>query len=212
MKAILAKLSLLLGAAASAVGCASGPDLEALLDQSSRDQEELQRKNTALEGQLAATEAKCSALERELAAKKPASGDVALGDELSKKGISLRKRNGDTVIDVPSDVFFASGAATMSKEGEKVLHDLGAILKREFAGSMVRIEGHADSDPIRSTKSKFHCNWELSFERAHSVAHYLMSSCGMDPKRMAIDCYGEHQPQDAKNKSKNRRVEIVVSR
>ena len=35
---------------------------------------------------------------------------------------------------------------------------------------------------------------------------------GIDPKLLACDCYGEYHPQDPKNKSKNRRVEIVISR
>ena len=35
---------------------------------------------------------------------------------------------------------------------------------------------------------------------------------GFDPHRMAADCYGEFQPQDAHDKSKNRRVEIVIAR
>ncbi len=213
MKALLAKLSVALAAAVSAVGCA-GADLQPQIDALARDKDDLQRKNTALEGQLAASEAKCGALERDLSKRAVTveKGDMKLSEEMTRKGISLKKRNGDTVIDIPSDVFFASGQSTLSKDGEKILHDVGLLLKKEYAGKMLSVEGHADSDPIRSSKGKYHCNWELSFERAHSVGHFLIDKCGMDPKHMAITCYGEFQPQDAKNKSKNRRVELVVSR
>lgn len=199
-------------AAFSAVGCSGGPDLEARLDELSREREDLERRNATLEGQLAAAEAKAASLERKVrgpAAEKPAA-DVQLDDELTRRGVSLKRRGNDTIIDIPADVTFASGSSVLSRDGERVVREVLDLVKKDFAGSMIRVEGHSDADPIRRTKSKYHCNWELSFERAHAVAHYLVEKGGLDPKRLAVDCYGEHQPQDARNKSKNRRVEIVI--
>ncbi len=212
MRLIVAKLAVIACAAASAVGCA-GVDLDARVDELTREREDLQRKNQQLEGQLAASDAQKSSLERELAAKraKPAAGpDMDLPAGLRDKGVGMRKRGGDTVLDLPSDVFFASGSATLSKDGQRVLAQVVDVVKKQ-QGAMIRVEGHADSDPIRRTHSKWHCNWELSFARAHAVVHFMIEK-GIDPKRLACDCYGEHQPQDAKDKAKNRRVEIVISR
>jgi chemotaxis protein MotB len=212
MKFWIAKLTVIVASAASAVGCASGPD-PAVFDQMSAERDDLRSKNTDLEGQLAATEAKCSALERELASRRSSEkNDVKLTDEMTNKGVRLSQRNGDTVIDVPSDVFFASGQSTLSRDGERILGEVGSILKKQFPGSVIRIEGHADADPIRSTKGKYHCNWELSFERAHAVAHYLVDKGRLEPARLVCEAHGEHHPAEPGNKAKNRRVEIVLSR
>ena len=60
MKILLAKLSLIVIAAASAVGCAR-TNLQPRLDGLTREREELQRRNMQLEGQLAASEARATA-------------------------------------------------------------------------------------------------------------------------------------------------------
>ncbi len=206
-------LSVVAAASLSAVGCA-GVDLQAKLDEITREREDLQRRNTQLEGQLAASEVRAGALERDGQARRgktETQNDAELPQGLRKKGIGITRRGGDTVLDLPSDVFFGSGSAKLSKDGEHVLGQVVEFVKKNGKGAAIRVEGHADSDPIRRTQSKFHCNWELSFERAHAVVHFMIDK-GMDPRMLACDSYGEHQPQDPKNKAKNRRVEIVISR
>ena len=195
---------------AGAIGC-SGPDLQPRVDALTREREDLILERTSLEGRLAAAEAREAALQRDRATRSSKS-DVTLSDNLKSKGVSVRDRGGDTVIDLPSDVFFASGSAKLTAAGEKALSEVSGLVQKSYKGSLIRVEGHADSDPIRRTKSKYHCNWELSFERAHAVVHYLIDKGGFDAKHIAADCFGDNQPLDPKNKAKNRRVEIVVSR
>jgi chemotaxis protein MotB len=194
-----------------AIGC-GGPDLRPKLAELTREREELIRERTSLEGRLSAAEARESALQRDRSTKKSDKSDLSLSDSLKSKGVSVRDRGGDTVIDLPSDVFFGSGSSKLTGAGEKALAEVSDVVRKSHKGSMIRVEGHADSDPIRRSKGKYHCNWELSFERAHAVVHYLIEKAGFDPKHLSVDCYGDTQPQDAKNKSKNRRVEIVVCR
>ncbi len=196
-----------ISALAGAIGCA-GPNLQRRVDELTSEREELIRERTSLEGRLSAAEARESALQKSRSSK----SDLALSDNLKSKGVSVRDRGGDTVIDLPSDVFFASGSSKLTSSGEKALTEVTELVRKSYKGSMIRVEGHADSDPIRRTKGKYHCNWELSFERAHAVVHYLIDKGGFDAKHISADCFGDTQPQDPKNKSKNRRVEIVVSR
>jgi chemotaxis protein MotB len=212
MKQLL-NLFVVAGASLSAVGCA-GVDLEGRVEELTREREDLQRRNTQLEGQLAAAEAGRASLERDLA-KRPAkttNADMDLPPGLREKGVGMSRRGNDTVLELPSDVFFASGSATLAKDAERTLAQVVDVVKKHAAnGALIRVEGHADSDPVRRTKSKWHCNWELSFERAHAVVHFMIEK-GIDPRNLACDCYGEFHPQDARNKAKNRRVEIVISR
>lgn len=210
---------LLASALFTAIGCASGPDLEMRVEELTNENEDLQRRNSQLEGELAASNARCTALEKEVSARKTGpmksgerTNEYQLPEDLEKNGVNLRSRGNETVIEIPSDLFFASGASTLSRDGERTLSSVVSMLQKQYPSGLIRIEGHTDSDPIRRTKSKFHCNFDLGFERAHQVAHYLIEKGRIDPKRVTCETYGEHQPRDSKNKSKNRRVEIVIAR
>jgi chemotaxis protein MotB len=209
MAKILALSIIAVSSLAGAVGCA-GPNLQRRVDELTREREELIRERTSLEGRLSASEARESALQKSRSS--AAKSDLSLSDNLKSKGVSVRDRGGDTVIDLPSDVFFASGSSKLTGAGEKALAEVSEMVRKSYKGSMIRVEGHADSDPIKRSKGKYHCNWELSFERAHAVVHYLIDKGGFDAKRLSADCFGDTQPQDPKNKAKNRRVEIVVAR
>ncbi|MBV5350487.1 OmpA family protein, partial [bacterium] len=75
----------------------------------------------------------------------------------------------------------------------------------------LRIEGHTDSMPIRS--SQFRSNWELSTARATNVIHFLVDSAGFSPDSLSAVGYGEFQPvadNTPEQRAKNRRGDIVV--
>jgi chemotaxis protein MotB len=207
---LLAAICLVVAGAAS-IGCAQ-PDLQRRIDELTRDQEELQRQKSETDAELLAYKARCEALERDRKAA-PAPRVMPVPEVPPDLGgkIDIRKRGNDTVLSIPSDVFFASGSATLTSESEKTMRQLAEYIRKNHPNGLLRIEGHSDCDPIRRTKSKFHCNWELSFERAHAVMHYLTEKGGFDPHRMVCEAYGEFQPLDPRVKSKNRRVEIVIS-
>ena len=200
---------------AAAIGCSGGADLQRKIDDLERDQEELQRQKAQSDSELMAYKARCEALERDrktppAVAPRPAPPVVEAPQDLGGK-VDIRKRGNDTVLSIPSDVFFASGSAAMNSASEKTMAQVAEYIRKNHPQGMLRVEGHSDSDPIRKTKSKFHCNWELSFARAHAVMHYLIEKGGFDPHRIVCEAYGEFQPVDPKVKSRNRRVEIVIA-
>jgi len=216
-KNLIAAAALALSAFA-AVGCAQ-PNLQARVDQLTREQEDLLRQKAQLEADLLAAKARADGQSRLRLGTEPEpdprpraeSPLRELPDDLDGK-VDIRRRGDETVIDLPNDVFFASGSATLSREGDKTMGAVMDYIRKHHAGGRIRVEGHSDSDPIRRTKSKYHCNWELSFERAHAVAHYLVDKGRLDPARLVCEAHGEHHPVEPGNKAKNRRVEIVLSR
>jgi chemotaxis protein MotB len=212
-KKLLAAAVLVIAGAAS-IGCAQ-PDLQRKIDDLTRDQEELQRQKAQSDSELLAYKARCEALERDrknvpAAAPRAATTVPQPPSDLDGK-VDIRKRGNDTVLSIPSDVFFSSGSASMNVASEKTMAQVAEYIRKNHPNGMLRVEGHSDCDPIRRTKSKYHCNWELSFERAHAVMHFLVDKGGFDPHRVVCEAYGEYQPVDPKVKSKNRRVEIVIA-
>ena len=209
---ILAALSLAV-LAASAAGCAiRNPQQK--IDELTRECEELQRQKAEADAALLACKARCDSIERRGAARPaaaaPAPAPFEIPADLQGK-VDIRRRGSDTVIDIPSDVFFASGSSMLGRESDRTMGQVADFMRRQHPNGLIRIEGHSDADPIRRTKSKYHCNWELSFDRAHAVLHYLVDKAGFDPRRVVCESYGEHHPTDPGNKAKNRRVEIVIA-
>ncbi len=119
---------------------------------------------------------------------------------------------------LPSELFFASGAAEVGPEGRAELDKLAELLL-EIAATIpedidwvLQIEGHTDRIPINTPA--FPSNWELSTARAVSVVRYLASQ-GVPEQRLAAAGFGEFSPIDtgtsAEALQRNRRIEIKLT-
>ena len=199
--------------AAGAVGCTTS-DMSRRVDALRSEKENVLRQRAAIEAELLTCRARCESLEAQLR-EKPRSGVIPTPFEIPSELqdlVGIRRRGGDTIIDIPSDLFFTSGSSKLTSQSKTTMGHVVKFIKSESRGGMIRIEGHTDSDPVRRSKGRYHCNWELSFERSHAVMHFLLESGGFDPQAIVCESYGQHQPVDTKNKSRNRRVEIVIAR
>ncbi len=133
--------------------------------------------------------------------------EAKLRDELRNTGVSVT-RNGDVIIlNMPSNITFASGASSIRPEFYRVLNSVAVVL-REYNRTIVNVYGHTDSDGGDAF------NQQLSEKRGVNVARYLVSQ-GTDTRRFHVVGYGEERPIAANNtqdgKSRNRRVEIEIS-
>ena len=133
--------------------------------------------------------------------------EAKLREELRNTGVSVT-RSGDVIIlNMPSNITFASGAASIRPEFYRVLNSVSLVL-REYNRTIVNVYGHTDSDG----SAEF--NQQLSEQRGVNVARYLVSQ-GTDTRRFHVVGYGEEQPIASNatpdGKSRNRRVEIQIS-
>ncbi len=124
---------------------------------------------------------------------------------LEQRGLLLRFKE---------NVLFDSGRAKLKPESKYILEFLSNLLaNEEFSDKLIRIEGHTDSDPIINSM-KFPTNWELSSIRAANVVRYFIEEASMEPQRFSIAGYSKYHPVQPntteENKSKNRRVDIVI--
>lgn len=133
--------------------------------------------------------------------------EAHLRRELQNTGVSITRRGDVIVLNMPSNITFASNQASIRPEFFRVLNSVSVVLK-EYSKTLVNVYGHTDSDGGDSF------NQELSERRAVNVARYLVQQ-GTDTRRYHVIGYGEAQPvasnATSDGKSQNRRVEIEIS-
>jgi flagellar motor protein MotB len=161
----------------------------------------------AMQAQLAQRDQQINDLNARLNAPPPA--EAPKDETASFGGISVtRDDKGNITVAVPGDVLFASGDASVKSTAKTTLDRIVAIIKKDFPGKKVIVDGHSDSDPIVATKDKWKDNLDLSAARARSVADYLTSAGGLPKKQVSLRAFSDTAPKSTPAKS--RRVEIVV--
>jgi chemotaxis protein MotB len=198
-------------------GCVSSRGHQQAMDQKDSEIRALREERASLKSQIQRQKneldsARGEAAEASARTIEPAAPETTSFPELDSMGISYGMRDGNMVISIPSSITFASGQATLSKDGQKALQNVAATLKKEYPGAKYGIEGHTDSDPIK--KSKFSSNRDLSIARAMAVLTYLVEECKIPDDACVVAGHGQYDPigsnKTDSDKAKNRRVEIVV--
>ena len=118
------------------------------------------------------------------------------------------------VIRVGTDeVLFASGSAVLRSAETEVLAVIAEVITR-FENTIF-VDGHTDNVPLNRAG---YTNLNLSADRAIAVVVRLTNAHEVDPARLVASGYGEYRPvdpdadnNDTENRTKNRRVEIVVA-
>jgi chemotaxis protein MotB len=109
-------------------------------------------------------------------------------------------------------VLYDSGSATLNSAASPMLDRIAQLLRTEFDHPIV-VEGHTDDQAIAS--AQFPTNWELSTARATAVVRFFIRD-HVAPGRLAASGYGAMHPlttnATAAGRSRNRRVEIVLTR
>jgi chemotaxis protein MotB len=175
-------------------------DAQAEVDRVSADLRAAQQQSTAMGQRLSGLEQRASTYD-EL--------NRALGPD-----IEVGIKGGYLTMEVADRVLYGSGQAKLTSQGQAALRRVASALNGQFAGKMVRVEGHTDSDPIQKTKDLYDDNWDLGYERAVAVVRYLTQEAGVDAKRIHAASFGEQVPvapnTSASNKAQNRRVAVVI--
>lgn len=133
--------------------------------------------------------------------------ETKLRERLQSSGVSVTRRGDNIILNMPGNVTFDTGKSAIKPNFYEVLNSVGLVLN-EFNRTIVDVDGHTDN--VGSNES----NFDLSRQRARSVAEYLASR-KLDPRRLSMRGFGEDQPiasnASATGRSQNRRVEIRIS-
>jgi chemotaxis protein MotB len=122
-------------------------------------------------------------------------------------------------IRILGEVLYRTGSHELSSGGRATIAKVATMLQRdEFAGYIIRVDGHTDNQPVRRTKDKYGNNWVLGAWRAYSVLSLLIAK-GIPKDRIFLASFGEHTTPravagqnlgSASVRRKCRRVEIAL--
>jgi len=131
----------------------------------------------------------------------------ALAD--STKGVAYVETAEGMTLVLENAIVFASGQNTLQDAGKRALAQVAGLLRGKSED--IRIDGHTDSDPIKS--SSWLNNHDLACGRALAVFAELKTQ-GINESRMYVAGFGPNRPVASNSskagKAKNRRVELLL--
>jgi flagellar motor protein MotB len=153
----------------------------------------------------------------------PSNGDLGkvsesltnlLQPELKKGSASLKQRGNKLTLALATSELFSTGDATVTIGGASLLERVGVVL-HGFRYQSIEVAGHTDNQPLRNDSRKgFRDNVELSRTRAEHAFQVLVSG-GLGADRVKAVGYADSKPiatnDTEKGRSKNRRIEIVIT-
>jgi len=133
--------------------------------------------------------------------------EAELRAQLQGTGVSVTRVGNQIILNMPSNITFATDSATVQPQFMQTLVSVGLVIKK-FDKTIVDVYGHTDST------GSAEYNLGLSQRRAVSVATILANQ-GIDQRRFYIEGLGATQPiasnADEAGRAQNRRVEIKLS-
>ena len=133
------------------------------------------------------------------------------------KEVDVQVLKGVVYISLADNMLYKSGSYEVNERAEQTLSKIAKIIT-DYRDYDVLIEGNTDNVPVNAQSEKMkniRNNWDLSCLRASSVAQYLQTRFGVDPKRLTAGGRGEFNPLATNDtelgKQRNRRTQIIIT-
>lgn len=130
------------------------------------------------------------------------------------KGLTVEHKNGKVYVSMENKLLFGTGSWAVGTEGRKAVVAVGKVLG-DNPEITVLIEGHTDNDKFAGAVGQIENNWDLSTKRATAIVNILAENKAIDKKNLTAAGRGEYAPiatnDTAEGKSKNRRIEIILT-
>lgn len=127
-------------------------------------------------------------------------------------GVEVRP-DGDVIrLELAGSKLFETGSARLSPQAARLIDAVAEEVAGTYPRQIIGIEGHTDSDPIRS--GRWANNHQLSVGRAMAVYDYLTRRTRLKPGQLFVVGHGANHPVVSNGtpagKERNRRVELVI--
>lgn len=213
-------------------------NLEALLAEARRNNDDLKRQYDAIQGSLNQSliqnqqgSINISKLVDEInasnqyikqlvqAKSKSDSLNIALTNKLTRslsndelKEVDVKVLKGVVYISLADNMLFKSGSYEVNSRAMETLSKIAKIIK-DYGDYDVLVEGNTDDVPISRTNIRN--NWDLSALRASSIVQVLQKDFGVNPQRLSAAGRGEYNPISDNTtelgRQRNRRTEIIIT-
>ncbi|MCQ1057071.1 flagellar motor protein MotB [Photobacterium sp. ZSDE20] len=134
----------------------------------------------------------------------------ALNREIDEGAIEVENLGQQVVIRVKEKGAFPEGSAFLQPKFRPLIRQVADLVKDVPGG--IRISGHTDNQKLDS--ELYRSNWDLSAQRAVSVAQEMEQVEGFDPQRLRVVGLAGTQPLNEnatpEERKANRRVEISI--
>ena len=172
---------------------------QAAIDLTTAELAEKQKRLADLEKLLADQQAASEALKNKVQA-------ALLG--FKDKGLTVSEKDGKVYVSMEAQLLFATGSTVVDPKGKKALIDLAKAIENDTDMEVI-VEGHTDTDKLNAPAYPKD-NWDLSVLRATEVVKIILGNSSVKPQILTAAGRGEFYPVDAADKSKNRRIEIIL--
>lgn len=129
------------------------------------------------------------------------------------KGLTVEMKNGKVYVSMENKLLFGSGSWVVGAEGKKAVVEVAKVLAANPEISVL-IEGHTDNVPYQGS-GQITDNWDLSTKRATAIVNIIRENKGVNAQNLTAAGRGEFAPvagnDTAEGKSKNRRIEIILT-
>jgi chemotaxis protein MotB len=133
-----------------------------------------------------------------------------LREEIEDGAIEIEALGQQLIIRVREKGSFPSGSAFLQPRFRPVIRKVAEILV-DVPG-VITISGHTDIEQVQS--ELYRSNWDLSAQRAVSVAHEMLNVPEIRNKQLVVVGYADSKPltesEVLSERKKNRRVEIMI--
>lgn len=134
----------------------------------------------------------------------------ALQREIEEGAIEVENLGQQLVIRVQEKGAFPPNSAFLQPKFRPMVRQIAQLVK-DVPGE-IKVSGHTDSTPLES--ELYRSNWDISAQRAVSVAQEMEKVPGFNHLRMKVEGLADTQPRapnsSPDNRAANRRVEIAV--
>ncbi|OOE76800.1 flagellar motor protein MotB [Salinivibrio sp. PR6] len=134
----------------------------------------------------------------------------ALQREIDEGAVEVENLGQQLVIRIRERGAFPQNSAFLQPKFRPMVRQIAQLVK-DVPGE-IKVSGHTDSTPLES--ELYRSNWDLSAQRAVSVAQEMEKVPGFNHLRMKVEGLADTKPRapnnSPENRASNRRVEIAV--
>ena len=137
---------------------------------------------------------------------------LAVEDAGIETEVELTKGDGYTFVRFRDTMFFDGDSAVIRPEGKVILDRFAeAIAPASDVIQEIQVLGHT-TQALPNQQNDVVSDRVLSSERAANVTGYLQQKNLVSPDKLVSVGYGQFRPDTEENRSKNRRVEIIITK